>query len=186
VLQYNFKIDETLKLELEKALSESNSSSKSDFLANMLTAYQSQKVANTPTELDLSKYESVNQQAKDSIGNAFKHILTLLDANSSTVKQEKITVHDEYKALEAKETVYKTELEKLKANTTAELNAMKLDAEERINKAENEAKELEIKNQELEVSNTQLEEKLKATSQIAQQVEFITKENQKLRESSKN
>lgn len=185
MLQYNFKIDESLKLELEKALLESNSSSKSDFLANMLTAYQVQRVSSTQTNLDLSKYDSVNQEAKESIGNAFKHILTLLDANSSTVKQEKIQVDEAYKALEAKELAYQRELEQLQADSTAQLDTLKRDAEESITNTKNEAKELATKNQELQGKITELNQKLEITSQIATQVKFITEENQELRTTAK-
>ena len=185
MLQYNFKIDETLKLELEKALLESNSSNKSDFLANMLTAYQVQRVSNTQTDLDLSKYDSVNQEAKESIGNAFKHILTLLDSNSSTVKQEKIAVDDAYKSLEAKELAYQSELEQLQADSTAQLDTLKRDAEERITNGENQAKELATMNQGLQGTITELNQKLEITSQIATQVKFITEENQELRTTAK-
>jgi len=184
VLQYNFKIDESLKSELEKTLLESHSSNKSEFLGNMLRAYQAQEASNTQTELDLSKYESVNEEAKNAIGKSFKHILTLLDANCSTTKQEKIAVDDAHKALEAKEATYQRQLEELQTNSSTELNAVKLETEKHISQAENKAKELATKNQELEASNTELKEKFKSTSQIATQVQFITEENQKLRESS--
>jgi len=163
VLQYNFKIDANLKSELEKTLLESHSSNKSEFLGNMLKAYQAQKASSTQTELDLSKYESVSEEAKNAIGKSFKHILTLLDANSSTVKQEQIKIHEAYKSIK-----------EVQENSTAEINAIKLDAEERISKAENKAEELAIRNKDLE-----------AISKIATQVEFIVKENEALRAKAK-
>jgi len=184
-VQYNFKIEESLKEAVEQALTNSEASNKSDFLAQMLSAYTAHQASNTPTGIDLSKYENVNQHAKDAVTNAFKHVLTLLDANFSTTTNEVIQFNEAQKALEAKELTYQNELEALQVNTTAELNTMNLDTKERIIKAENQTKELETKNQELEVSNTELQEKLKAINQLATQVQFITEENQRLRKSAK-
>jgi chromosome segregation ATPase len=186
--QYNFKIEETFKDRLDTALIKSGASNKSEFLAVMLTAYETNKTSHPTIDLDISKYEHINTQAKDSIADAFKHILSLLDANYSTTKHEKIQVYNANKALEAKELDYQSQFKQLEKDSIIELNTTRLEANERItnaenqvNQAKNQAKELETKNEELHGKLKELYKKLETTGQIATQVQAITDENKELR-----
>ena len=184
-VQYNFKIDESLKEAVEQALNQSDVSNKSDFLAQMLSAYTAHNASNTPSDIDFTKYENVNQQTKDSVTNAFKHILTTLDANFSTTTHEVLRLDTAQKALETKELAYQSELEKLTADTIAQVNATKIEADKKVNEMKTLLDAVSKENLELQTINTRTKEQLHATSQLATQVQFIAEENKELRESAK-
>ncbi|MDQ7084648.1 MAG: hypothetical protein Q9M36_06825 [Sulfurovum sp.] len=68
------------------------------------------------TDIDLSKYEAVNSSTKTALHEAFKHILTTIDANFSATKQDAVYVTLEKKALIAKEKAFDVQLAKVTAD----------------------------------------------------------------------
>lgn len=123
--QVNFNIPDELKEAYDKALNDSGAENKPEFFEQMLKAFTVHQASNVDTDIDLSKYESVDTQAKESISNAFKHILTLLDGNVSTTKANAIYIDTEKKALVEKEEAFKAQLEKLTTDTNAEILTIK-------------------------------------------------------------
>ncbi len=182
MVQYNFKIEDQLKARLEKALEESGAENKSDFLEQMVSAYIVHQSNTVNANIDLSKYENVNEQTKEVMNNAFRHILTTLDGNFSNTKQEAIYLDVERKALTEKEEVYKNKIFKLKADTNTEIEAVKTEASKLFSDAKETAEHLSSKLQTLKASKEALEKEFANVSKVADQVQFITNENKELRE----
>ncbi len=183
MVQYNFKIDEELKAKLEKALRESNADNKSDFLEQLVSAYTIHQSSAVNADIDLSKYENVNTQTKEAMNNAFKHILTTLDSNFSTTKQEAIYLDAERKELAEKAESHAIEILKLKSDTSAEIEAIKAKANELATFAKENEEKLISELKVLETTNKELEEKYLTTSKVADQVQVVIIENKELRES---
>ena len=114
-VQYNFKIEEELKEQVEEALRGSGAENKSAFLGELLSNYNTNKTNNADIEIDLSKYDNLTKQNKEAVSNAFKHILGTLDNNLSSTKQNAIYIEEEKKALVEKEEGFNIELLKVKA-----------------------------------------------------------------------
>lgn len=182
MVQYNFKIEEDLKTKLEKALEESGAASKSDFLEKMVAAYISHQASEINTNIDLSKYENVNKQTKEVMNNAFRHILTTLDANFSNTKQEAIYLDQERKALAEKEEVYKNEILELNASTSTKMEEVRKEADTLVSNAKEKAEYLSSELETLKVSKEEIEKEFANVSKVADQVKFITDENKELRE----
>jgi len=180
--QVNFNIPDELKEAYDKALSESSADNKPEFFEQMLKAFTAHQASNVDTDIDLSKYESVNVQTKEAMSNAFKHIFTLLDGNLSTAKADAIYVDAEKKALSEKEEAFKDQLEKLTADTNKELLALKAEHKEMMDGANSHIELLRKQTEDLETKNTELIKEFDNISKVADQVEFISNENKDLRE----
>ena len=179
--QVNFNIPDELKEAYDKALSESSADNKPEFFEQMLKAFTAHQASNVDTDIDLSKYESVNVQTKEAMSNAFKHIFTLLDGNLSTAKADAIYVDAEKKALSEKEEAFKDQLEKLTADTNKELLALKAEHKEMMDGANSHIELLRKQTEDLETKNTELIKEFDNISKVADQVEFISNENKELR-----
>ena len=180
--QINFNIPDELKEAYDKAIEQSGTGSKPEFFEKMLTAFTTHQASSIDTDIDLSKYESVNTQTKEAMSSAFKHILTLLDGNLSTAKSEAIYIDTEKKALAEKEEAFKEQLEKITADTNKELLTVKAEHEEAIEEANSQAELWKEKGIELESKNVELVKEFDNISKVADQVEFISGENKELRE----
>ena len=86
--QYNFKIEEDLKAELEATQQQSEINNKEEFLTALLNSYKSYQASQIDTDIDLSKYETVSKQTKTVIHEAFKHILSTIESNNTNTKQQ--------------------------------------------------------------------------------------------------
>ncbi len=179
--QVNFNITEEAKASYDKALELSGAENKPEFFKLMLEAFTTHQASNVDTDIDLSKYESVNAQTKEDMSNAFKHIFTLIDANLSITKAEAIYIDTQKKALAEKEEDFISELEKLRANTNAEILIIKTECKETIEEANSQAEILRKKSVDLESQNTKLIKEFNTSSKVAEQVEFISSENKELR-----
>ena len=180
--QVNFNIPEDLKESYDKALSESSADNKPEFFEQMLKAFTTHQASTVDTDIDLSKYESVNTQTKEAMNNAFKHILTLLDGNLSTAKADAVYIDTEKKILIEKEEAFKAQLEKLTADTNKELLTIKAECKVTIEEAKAEVETWKKKSIELEAKNAELIKEFDNISKVADQVEFISNENKDLRE----
>ena len=180
--QVNFNIPDELKEAYDKALSESSADNKPEFFEQMLKAFTTHQASSVDTDIDLSKYESVNTQTKEAMSNAFKHIFTLLDGNLSTAKAEAIYIDTEKKALVEKEEAFTAQLEKLTADTNAEILTIKAECKGTIEEANSQAELWRKKSIEFESKNIELIKEFDNISKVADQVEFISNENKELRE----
>ncbi len=183
MVQYNFKIEEELKAELDKALGESGAENKTAFLQEMVTAFNAHKASTVDTDLDLSKYESVNVNTKEALSDAFKHILTTLDANFSNAKQEAIYIDTEKKALIEKEESFKHDLLELSAEASRNMEVVRSEAKAQVAEADDRAQVAEAKRAEFEARCVELEKEFVNVSKVADQVQVVTAENKDLRES---
>ncbi len=180
--QVNFTISDELKAMLDGALEQSGADSKPEFLEQMINAFNVYKANSVDIDIDLSKYDSVNSSTKEALSDAFKHILTTLDANFSTAKQEAVYISTEKKALEEKEEAYKVELLKVSSDANSQIEAIEIERREFTEKAREEVELLEATKSILVAKNTELEKEFTNVSKIADQVEYITNENKELRD----
>ncbi len=183
--QVNFNIPEDLKEAYDKALLESGADNKPAFFEQMLKAFTTHQASSIDTDIDLSKYESVNAQTKEAMSNAFKHIFSLLDGNLSTAKADAIYIDTEKKALTEKEEAFKAQLEKLTADTNAEILTIKAECKGTIDEANSQAELWRKKSMEFESKNIELIKEFDNISKVADQVEFISNENKELREENR-
>lgn len=179
MVQYNFKIEDELKERLDKALAESGAENKAEFLEQMVSALAIHKASDVG--IDFSRYENVSNQAKNILNDAFKHILTTIDANLSNTKNEAISLDAAKKALADKEEGYATEILKLKADHSNELEALKKETDTQVRNSKEKAEHLSSELQSLTVAKTELDKEFENVSKVADSVQFITEENNKLR-----
>ncbi len=180
--QVNFNITEEAKAAYDKALEVSGAENKPEFFNLMLESFTIHQASNVDTDIDLSKYESINSQTKEAMSNAFKHIFTLLDGNLSTAKAEAIYIDTEKKALIEKEEAFTAQLEKLTADTNAEMLTVKAECKGTIEESNSQAELWRKKSIDLESKNAELIKEFDNISKVADQVEFISNENKELRE----
>jgi len=185
--QYNSKITEELKSKLEDALKESGAENKSDFLAQMLEVFENHRVDKIESDVDLSKYELINNETKQSVLSALKHVLSALESNYSNLKQEKILTSDKRKEFEELEEKLEFKYEKL----LSEMNSLKLEFEderkdinrhhaEKIEKIRNENTTLQVEVKKCSIENKKLLVEVVSLTKISEQIEFITDRNKQL------
>jgi hypothetical protein len=185
--QYNFKVEDELKEQLEVALLDSGAENKSEFLALMLETFKVHQTNIMDIDIDLSNYELINKETKLGIKTVFKHMLITLESNYSNLKQEKISIENDRKNFQESEKNYKIEIEKAQAI----LNQTLLDFEdtklvinkqytEQIQRLENENNKLVEEKVIIEENNKKILSELKNMSKMVEQVEFITSQNKQL------
>ena len=184
--QYNFKIEDDLKEEAETLSKDFES--KQEFLTTLLDSYKTCKSNSSNSDVDMSKYEDIDNQTKSLLNDAFKHIVYTLQQNGSLTRQQLISLEQDKKAIAEEREAFKSQLETIKSESNQEL----LDAQ-KLFKLELEAKEIQItKAKDLNtLKDAQLEElkakvdvsvmELEQMKVIAKQVELISNENTTLR-----
>ena len=113
--QYNFKIEDSLKNELENLHNETGLG-KEDFLKKMLNSYKNETLTKINTEIDLSKYDNIDTSTKLAINDTFKHLLAIIEANTTNCKLNASHVELEKKSLDEKIQIVKDECENDKKN----------------------------------------------------------------------
>ena len=180
--QYNFYIDVKLKDKVEKVLAESGIEGKPKFLEDMVNIYQIHLASKADMEIDMSVYQNTNQQSKETINKAFKHILTTLDYNFSTLQQDKIHIEKEKQVLINRKQEIEAEVEKVKLAAHEELKEVisKYELEKSTLIEEREKLSKENKSN-LDLLNKSYKE-LESMSSIAKQTSSVMEENKKLRD----
>ena len=184
--QYNFKIEDDLKEEAETLSKDFES--KQEFLTTLLDSYKTCKSNSSNSDVDMSKYEDIDNQTKSLLNDTFKHIVYTLQQNGSLTRQQLISLEQDKKAIAKEREAFKSQLETIKSESNQQL----LDAQ-KLFKLELEAKEIQItKAKDLNtLKDAQLEElkakvdvsvmELEQMKVIAKQVELISNENTTLR-----
>ncbi len=184
--QYNFKIEDDLKEEAETLSKDFES--KQEFLTTLLDSYKTCKSNSSNSDVDMSKYEDIDNQTKSLLNDAFKHIVYTLQQNGSLTRQQLISLEQDKKAIAKEREAFKSQLETIKSESNQQL----LDVQ-KLFKLELEAKEIQItKAKDLNtLKDAQLEElkakvdvsvmELDQVKVIAKQVELISNENTTLR-----
>lgn len=184
--QYNFKIEDDLKEEAETLSKDFES--KQEFLTTLLDSYKTCKSNSSNSDVDMSKYEDIDNQTKSLLNDAFKHIVYTLQQNGSLTRQQLISLEQDKKAIAKEREAFKSQLETIKSESNQQL----LDVQ-KLFKLELEAKEIQItKAKDLNtLKDAQLEElkakvdvsvmELEQMKVIAKQVELISNENTTLR-----
>ena len=184
--QYNFKIEDDLKEEAETLSKDFES--KQEFLTTLLDSYKTCKSNSSNSDVDMSKYEDIDNQTKSLLNDAFKHIVYTLQQNGSLTRQQLISLEQDKKAIAKEREAFKSQFETIKSESNQQL----LDAQ-KLFKLELEAKEIQItKAKDLNtLKDAQLEElkakvdvsvmELDQVKVIAKQVELISNENTTLR-----
>ena len=119
--QYNFKIEEDLKAELEATQQQSEINNKEEFLTELLNGYKYYQASQIDTDIDLSKYETVSKQTKTVINEAFKHILATIESNNTNTKQQALTLEKESLSLADERKSFKEQLEQQQAEHNQKL-----------------------------------------------------------------
>lgn len=184
--QVNFSISDELKAELDSLMKLSGAESKPEFMHQMILALNTHLANSVDIDIDLSKYESVNTQTKKDIFNVFKHLLTVLDNNFSTTKQEAIYLEQEKRLFVEQEKAFKDELEKIHAETNKKLLLMESDHRQVISVIQESKTKLDNKYIVLQSKNDELIRELKSVSSVAGQVQSVMAENKELREQIKS
>ena len=184
--QYNFKIEDDLKEEAETLSKDFES--KQEFLTTLLDSYKTCKSNSSNSDVDMSKYEDIDNQTKSLLNDTFKHIVYTLQQNGSLTRQQLISLEQDKKAIAKEREAFKSQLETIKSESNQQL----LDVQ-KLFKLELEAKEIQItKAKDLNtLKDAQLEElkakvdvsvmELDQVKVIAKQVELISNENTTLR-----
>ena len=187
--QYNFKIEEDLKAELEATQQQSNVQNKEEFLIALLNSYKSYQANNIDTEIDLDKYETVSKQTKRVINEAFKHILATLESNNTNTKQQALTLEKESLSLADERKAFKEQIEHLQADHNQKLldmdNQHKEELQHKDEEIEKLKKDIQYISDNKDTLTTQLSEvqkELKQVQTIAEQVQSISEANKELRE----
>ena len=181
--QINFTVSDELKAEMDKAQANSRAENKPQFLEEMVQALTLHQANAIDTDIDLSKYEAVNNSTKTALNEAFKHILTTIDANFSATKQDAVYVTLEKKALIAKEKAFDAQLLKVTADAKSMVETVRAESREAVSKAQSDAVLVNEAKAKLDTKLFELTKELDTMSQVANQVEFISTENKELRAS---
>jgi len=180
--QFNVRIDENLKQTIDE-IANKTGKSKVDLLDEFVRVYQTKRADDEFADMDLSKYDNLSNPLKESVHNAFTHILNAVNGNLSTLKQAGIHIEEEKRELLEKEKAYRSEIDSIKSISNSDILALKAEKDEyeltmnsQIELWKNKALDLEIKNKELS-------KEFNNVNQIAEQVQVVTAENKELRES---
>jgi len=191
--QYNFRIDEELKNDIEQELEKANVDNKAEFLRVLLNAYKIQKATKPDIEIDFSKYDNLDKQLKESFLKAINLALKSLDGGLSMFKTEALDYEKK-----------KVELNEKEREINNKIKDLKLEYEEKIKKLQNEKTESEkISNELLKNRDTEIKkllEKLKYSQKlneekdkeisnlklIAENTKSVMEENKRLKEEIKS
>jgi len=182
--QYNFKINTQFKEQLDEALATSNAQNKTEFLSQMLQAYQIQS-SNIQTDIDFSSLDSLDTHTKEAVSKAFQFIIKTIEQNTSQVKQEHIQLDIQKKELEEKANIQVAEIEKMKLDYLENKNTIQKTHEEAIKKLNEKVTELNEIIININLEKVSLKNELKNTSKIASQVESVINESKIIRVENK-
>ncbi len=193
--QYNFKIEDTLKQELEQVQQESGVAGKEEFLNELLQGYKTCKANSIDIEIDMSKYETVSKQTKTVVYEAFKHILSTIESNSTNNKQQALQLEKEKLSIIEERTAFQKQIEDLKAKYNQDILDMQKKYDEEINAEKQKVTDLEsllkektagyteyMEKKEKEI--TSLKQELEQVQSIAIQTKTVMTENKDLREAT--
>lgn len=182
--QFNVRIDENLKQTIDE-IANKTGKSKVDLLEEFVRVYQTKRADDEFADMDLSKYDNLSNPLKESVHNAFIHIINAVNGNLSTLKQAGIHIEEEKRELLEKEKSYRAEIDSIKSISNSNMLALRTEKDEfelvmnsQVELWKNKALDLEIKNKELS-------KEFNNVSQIAEQVQVVMTENKELRESSR-
>ena len=189
--QYNFKIEDTLKQELEQVQQNSNIQNKEEFLSQLLNSFKHSQANETDTTIDMSKYEDIEAETKAKLSDTFKHIIYTIQANTTDMKQQAIGVEKEKLSIIDERKSFQYQLEQLKAQHNQKL----LDAQKKYDEKTNADKQkmtdleslLSVKVSDIEKVEKEkmlFKQKMEQAQAIAEQVKVVISENKELREAT--
>jgi hypothetical protein len=186
--QYNFKIEDKLKQELDLLQEQSGTTGKEDFLSKLLDGYKHCKVNNIETNIDLSKFESVSKQTKIIILDAFKHILSTIESNNTNNKQQALLLEKDKVTILNERKSFKEQINNINAQHNEELLNLDKEQKEQLLLKNDEISKLKLNIRDIEKSKNilslqliNIKKELVQVQSIAEQVQNITKSNQELR-----
>ena len=187
--QYNFKIEDELKQELDAIQQKSGVAGKEEFLSELLKGYKTCKANSVNTEIDLSKYETVSKQTKTVIYEAFKHILSTVESNSTNNKQQALQLEQDKLSIIDEQKSFEEQLEHLKAQHNQKLLDIDKTNKEQLRIKDDEISKTQQDMQSIEDSKNTLsnqlvdsKKELEQVQTIAKQVQSITITNKELRD----
>ena len=189
--QYNFKIEDTLKEELEEIQQNSNISSKEEFLSQLLNSFKQQQANETDTEIDMSQYEEINAETKAKLSDTFKHIIYTIQANTANMKQQAISVEKEKLSIIDERKEFQKHIEEMKAKYNQDILDIQKKSDEEINAEKLKMADLKSLLKEkvsdiekVEKETTSLKQELEQAQAIAIQTKAVMTENKELREAT--
>ena len=180
--QYNFKIEEDLKAELEAIQKQDNINNKEEFLQALLNSHKHYQANQIDTDIDLSKYETVSNQTKTVIHEAFKHILATLESNNTNTKQQALSLEKDKLSLIDERKSFQEQLEHQQADHNQKLLNMDNQHKEQLKLKDEDIEKLKADNKDIQDSKDILDTQLSEVQKIAEQVQSITEANKELRE----
>ena len=182
--QFNARIGEDLKQVIDE-IGRKTGKSKPELLDEFVRVYQTKKADDEFSDMDLTKYDNLSNPLKESVHNAFNHILNAVNGNLATLKQSAIHIEEEKKGLTEREKEYKAEIEFIKSNSARELLVYKEEKEELQLEMNSKIALWKDKTIDLEARNIELHKEFDNVNKIAEQVQVVTAENKDLRESTR-
>jgi len=180
--QYNFKIDEELKNEIESAMQDAGAENKAHFLAEMFSVWQSYR-ANSITLSDeqLIKYEGLSTATKKAIKDAFILISRQLDGELASLASAKQKVLVEAEELAKKREEIQNELAKVKAETAEEIKTIKARHNQEVEELKKTLSDREKELESLITQNMDMQKQIESLKAIEEQVKAVMENNQVLR-----
>ena len=182
--QFNVRIDENLKQTIDE-IANKTGKSKVDLLEEFVRVYQTKRADDEFADMDLSKYDNLSNPLKESVHNAFIHIINAVNGNLSTLKQAGIHIEEEKRELLEKEKSYRAEIDSIKSISNRDILALRTEKDEFALVMNSQVEFWKNKSIDLETKNKELSKEFNNVSQIAEQVQVVMTENKELRESSR-
>lgn len=182
--QFNARISDELKKTIHEIGSHTGKS-KHDLLAEFVRIYQAKRADDEFADIDLSRYDNLSSPLKESVHNAFMHILNAVNGNLSVLKQEAVLIEGKKKDIKEKESAYKIEIEAVKSTCNGEILSLKEKNEEMVLELRSKIQFLEKESSELQSKNRELSKEFYNVNKISEQVQVVTDENKELRESNR-
>jgi len=181
-IQYNFKIDEELKSEIESAMQDANAESKAHFLAEMFSVWQRQRAKGiTLSDEELAKYEGISTATKKAIKDAFTLISRQLDGELASLASAKQKVLVEAEELVKEREEIQNELAKVKAETAEEIKTIKAKHSEEVEELKKTLSDREKELESVKSQNTDMQKQIESLKAIEEQVKAVMENNQVLR-----
>ncbi len=182
--QFNARISEELKQTIDD-LGSITGKSKPELLDELVRVYQTKRASDEFADIDLTRYDNLSNPLKESVHNAFTHILNAVNGNLSTLKQEGIHIEKEKLGLLEREEAYRVEIESIKSTSAKDILSLGEEKEQSELELNTQIEFWKNRSSELETKNIELHKEFDNVNKIAEQVQVVILENKDLRESSR-
>jgi len=185
--QYNFKIEDELKEQAEILSKEFEN--KEEFLKTLLNTYTRVQANNINTNIDMSKYDDIEENTKKILSDAFKHIIYSIQANNTNNKQLALSVEKDKIAISDERIYHESIIKKLQAEYNQSLLDLKEQHHEELKReahkliiAQNDLSEIRDESMKISLQLSSKDKEIEQLKAIAEHTQELRKENKEFRE----